>query len=262
MKPKFYIIGGVVLAFLTSLLLFFYIMGMDKGQEEVMVKPKVEKWVKLVVAAEDIPANSIISRGMISLKRFPKELLSEEAFTDPKMVEGSMSKRLIKKDSLILSSYLYLGTRLAYVVPKGRRAVTILIDRPGALSYLIKAGDRVDVIGTFDEGFTGEEEMAKIIIQNAEVLATGQHYIPQEGGDKPPVIFETVTLAVTPNEAERLALGADRASRFRLALRNPAQKGHTWTGGATPTTLLGRRPKRVKQVEIYKGTTKEVETIE
>ena len=259
MKPRFFIIMAVIIALVTVLLVSFYLWRMGRKPEgEVATRPKEETRLKVVVATQDIPAYSIINKLMITTREFDPDQVNREALSNIGTVEGSTSKRPIKKGSPILSSYLYQGARLAYIVPPGKRAVTLIIDRTGAISYLVNPGDWVDVIGTFERNIAGEEEMAKTVVQNAKVLATGQQYVPKETGDKPPVVFDTVTLAVSLNEAEKLILGADKASHFRLALRNPTQKARSWTPGATPTTLLGKEVKETREIEVYKGTVREV----
>jgi len=219
---------------------------------------------------------------MVTLKKLVPETVSRDAITSLSAVVGSIAKVNIHPNSPILSSDIYFGIgRLAYIVPPGRRAITILIDNPGAISYLVTPGDVVDVIATFDADFAGKL-ITKTIVQGAIVLATGQQYIPKKESSvaRPPVAFDTVTLAVYPLEAERLALGADKASKLRLSLRHPTSKAWVWTNGATPQDVLGlpeEKPKAsiliktgtstieanvIKHIDVYKGTKKETAVLE
>lgn len=210
----------------------------------------------VVYAVRDIPAKQIINASMLTVKNVDPEMVNQDTISSIDEVDGQFSRVAIKSGSPLLRDQIYSGNRLSYVIPVGRRAATIIVDNTGAVSYLIKPGDIVDVIGTFSENFAGKD-VAKIIVQNAQVMATGQTYRSleketEDDEDKPPVVFDTVTLAVTPEESEKLILGADKAMRFRLILRNPDSLAQAWTQGATPQDLFGSRLSHGK-VEIFKG---------
>ncbi|MEW6096751.1 MAG: Flp pilus assembly protein CpaB [bacterium] len=277
------IVIGIILGLATCILVFFYFRTLEEKppvvSEEAIPEPKK---VDVVFAVGEIPAQTVIDSSMVTLKKLEPETVSKEAITSLSGVVGSIAKVNIQPNSPILSSYIYFGVgRLAYVVPPGRRAITILIDNPGAISYLVTPGDIVDVIGTFESDFAGNL-ITKTIVQEAIVLATGQQYMPKKTSseDRPPVSFDTVTLAIYPNEAERLALGADKASKLRLSLRHPTSKAWVWTPGATPPDVLGlpkEKPKEgivvktgtptveaevIKHIDVYKGTKKETAVLE
>lgn len=277
------VIIGIILGLATCILVVFYFKTLEKKPPVIMEEPIQEpKKVEVAFASGEIPAQTVIDASMVTLKKLAPETVSREAITSLAGVVGSIAKVTIQANSPILSSYIYFGVgRLAYIVPPGRRAITILIDNPGAISYLVTPGDIVDVIGTFESDFAGKL-MTKTIVQGAIVLATGQQYMPKKNytEDKPPVSFDTVTLAIYPREAEELALGADKASKIRLSLRHPTSKAWVWTDGATPPEVLNlpeEKPKEgiviktgtptiaadvIKQIDVYKGTKKETAVLE
>ncbi|MDI6735249.1 MAG: Flp pilus assembly protein CpaB [bacterium] len=283
-----FVIIGIILGLITCWLAFFYFKTVEKKpaivKEEIRA-PKSQK-TSVVFAVGEIPPQTVIDSSMVTLKELEPETVSREAITSLSGVVGSIAKVNISPNTPILSSQIYFGVgRLAYIVPPERRAITILIDNPGAVSYLVTPGDIVDVIGTFETDFAGRL-ITKTIVQDAIVLATGQQYLPKKTADevaKPPVSFDTVTLAVYPRDAERLALGSDKASKLRLSLRHPASNEWVWTGGATPPDVLGlpkEKPKEtvfvktgtatipevktevIKHIEVYKGTKKETVVLE
>jgi pilus assembly protein CpaB len=277
------IIMGIIVGLATCVLVFFYFKTLEKKPPVVSEAPMPEeKKVDVVFSIGEIPAQTVIDSSMVTLKKLAPATVSREAITSLSGVVGSIAKVNIQANSPVLSSQIYFGVgRLAYVVPPGRRAITILIDNPGAISYLVMPGDIVDVIGTFESDFAGKL-ITKTIVQGAIVLATGQQYMPKKPSEeqRPPVAFDTVTLAVYPREAERLALGADKASKLRLSLRHPTSKAWVWTGGATPPEVLGlpkEKPKEsiliktgtptvaakvIKHIDVYKGTKKETTVLE
>jgi len=282
-----FIIVGVILGLITCSLVLFYFKTLEKKPPLVTEIPTSEgKKTEVVFSIGEIPAQTVIDSSMVTLKKLEPETVSREAITSLSAIVGSIAKVNILPNSPILSSQIYFGVgRIAYIVPPQRRAITILIDNPGAISYLVTPGDIVDVIGTFESDFAGKL-ITKTIVQGAIVLATGQQYLPKKDAseEKSPTSFDTVTLAVYPREAEKLALGADKASKIRLSLRHPTSKAWIWTDGAIPPEVVGlpgpegpkesilvktgtptvetESSKVIKHIDVYKGTKKETAILE
>jgi pilus assembly protein CpaB len=82
-------------------------------------------------------------------------------------------------------------------------------------------GSRVDVILSGSPNNSGATDVAKIILENVQVLAAGQN-IDQDINGKPQTV-QVVTLLVTPEDTQKLAL-ASIEGRMQLALRNPLDK--------------------------------------
>jgi pilus assembly protein CpaB len=109
----------------------------------------------------------------------------------------------------------------------------------------------------------------KTVLQNVLVLATGTQMDTQGNRTKPREV-RVMTVEVTPEEAEKLALAANEG-KVTMALRNYANTKPVLTRGATVSALLdsyrlnqrgGRRKAPVPaprtsstQVEIIKGGT-------
>lgn len=112
----------------------------------------------------------------------------------------------------------------------GYRAVSINVNVSSSVSGMVRPGDNVDVIGTFNfPDDTGKikrgDPVTCTILQKVLVLATGG----ETGKSRPPatlgvssiaVGYSTVTLAVTPREAEMLAFAEQIKGRLVLTLRN------------------------------------------
>lgn len=138
---------------------------------------------------------------------------------------------------------------LSYVVPPSERAISVQVSEATGAGGLILPGDFVDVIGVFDVTFYGvkdgdpasseelEDYVAVTVLQNVQVLAVAQEVteaLPEGEGDgaegdgtSQPVLAEpadanpeaaTVTLAVTPEDAQKLAL-AEEMGVLKLSLR-------------------------------------------
>ena len=80
-------------------------------------------------------------------------------------------------------------------------------------------------------------ETSKVILENAQVLAAGQNV--EQTADGKPQNVQVITLLVTPEDSEKLAL-ASVDGRIHLSLRNPLDSEHA-------------KPSPVSKVELYKG---------
>jgi pilus assembly protein CpaB len=91
------------------------------------------------------------------------------------------------------------------------RAVTVGVDAVSGESGLIWPGDHVDVLltQTLDDPSVplGQRIAAEIVLRDVRVIATGQQLVQgtvtQNGSAAPPPPATTVTLEVTPDQAER-----------------------------------------------------------
>jgi pilus assembly protein CpaB len=93
---------------------------------------------------------------------------------------------------------------------------------------------RVDVLVSMSRAPGSNERIAKVILQDVTVLAAGQIV---EMKDNKPVTNTTVTLALTPQQVERLAV-AQSDGRLMLVQRNLRDTQFVRTPGATPSSLL------------------------
>ena len=115
-------------------------------------------------------------------------------------------------------------------VKRQMRAVSINCTGAASVSGMVRPNDHVDVIGTFDLSDSGAASRTKslvtcTILQNVLVLATGSQTAKSQAGGTGlglggPSGYATVTLEVTPREAEMLAFSEQIKGRLMLALRN------------------------------------------
>jgi pilus assembly protein CpaB len=187
----------------------------------------------------------------------PSDTRSELAYTDLTQVVGRVTRYPIATNEEVLSTKVVslesaakTGDSLSYVIPEGRRAISIEVNQVISSGGLVLPGDYVDVIGVFNVNFrdgdqerTEEKYFSRIILQNIEVLAVAQTVVdtPPEVGTTtgtdgetattdasgqrvrnteaaPEPKASTVTLSVTPQEAQLLFL-AEENGVLRLAVR-------------------------------------------
>jgi pilus assembly protein CpaB len=79
--------------------------------------------------------------------------------------------------------------------------------------------------------------ISKIVLQNVKVLASGQN-LDKPKDEREAETVKAVTLQVTPDQAEKLAL-ASTEGKLRLMLRNLIDQDDEQTQGADKKSLLG-----------------------
>lgn len=139
------------------------------------------------------------------------------------------------------------GGGLPVIIEAGMRAMSVKVDEVVGVAGFVLPGTRVDVLVTLTENTNRDESSARVILQNVRALAAGQSV--QRDVEGKPKEVTVITLLVSPEEAEMLALAANQG-RIQLALRNQLDTSAVDTRGVRVTALKGRpeaaapRPRR------------------
>ena len=202
-----------------------------KERELVMAGARM---VDVIAAGQALPSGTVIREK--DLKRKPT--LARDAGKNtvrPEDVGQILNKKLKYSMDLgetMLWSYIdvpyRLGSGLSPMVPSGMRALSIAIGGAAGVSGLLHPNDRVDVLGSFTfpsrKNPQQVEWVTMTVMQNVTVLATGQNVASAgEGMDRGrgSAAYSTVTLEVTPREAELLTFVENMRGHLTLSLRNP-----------------------------------------
>ena len=263
------------LAFVVALITSFLIYNYLQEKKEVIREVRLE--VQPVAAAvADIGWGTSITKEMIKQVSFLKDSLPPGCFPDSDVLVGRIAISPIKASEPILESRLAPTSvktgGVAAVIGAKKRAVAVKVDKVIGVSGFIHQGNRVDVLVTIPTGKTSEP-FTKTVLENILVLTVGSD-LEKKGKEEKPSDVDVITLEVTPEEAEKLALSASEG-RLQLALRNFSDTQDVLTKGITIPALLGvyssaplstnsKRPKtervqpaepkhRVLVVELIKG---------
>jgi len=133
---------------------------------------------------------------------------------------------------------------LAPTIPVGMRAVTVRVNDVAGDAGFVLPGLRVDVLVT-GRPPTGDSTMTATVLQNVLVLSAGQAMQSDARGT--PVSVSTVTLLVTPGDAETLTL-ANGEGRLQLILRNSSDEGVEKPEGRYVAELYGSPRKPVAPI--------------
>jgi pilus assembly protein CpaB len=234
-RPIAFLALALLIAFITSVLIYKKLQGATV--DTVAVE---EKGVNVVVAASDVAWGTKLIPDMIKVLKFPAGNAPEGHFEDIDVVKGRINLANLKRGEAILESKLAPANvttgGVAAVMNPAKRAMAVKVDEIVGVAGFIKPSDRVDVMVTMSHAGGAEKLFTKLLLENVLVLATGAD-IEKKGKDEKPTPVTVITLEVSPEEAEKLAL-ATTEGKLRLALRNPQNSEEVLTSGATVDSLL------------------------
>lgn len=196
----------------------------------------------IVIANKDIPAGTTINdefikKGMLKTSPWPKASVPAGAFSSPEQLVGKINRVKILANEPVLESRLSgEGAGLTVRLEAGKRALAVRVDEIIGVSGFIVPDDRVDVIVTATPPGADKQDdrISKIVLQNKRVLSVAQS---TEQKDGKPQVARSITLEVTPEEAEKLSLASQEGS-IVLALRGVGDDSEAKTLGSNKRDLL------------------------
>jgi len=247
--------AATVIALIVSFLTYGYL------QNRVKVNEVVGDTHPVAVAVTDLPWGTKLTNEMMKQVNFLKGSLPEGSFSDPSSLVGRVLIYPVKTKEPILESRLapmnvQMGGVAAVISPR-KRAVAVKVDKVIGVSGFIHPGSRVDVLITVGTGRTSHP-ITKIVLENLLVLAVGPETKDKKGLEERVSPADVITLEVTPEEAEKLAMAAVEG-KIQLALRNFNDTENVSTPGVTVASLLGSYPAHGPVKETKGGPQKEME---
>ncbi len=231
---------AIVLALLTGVLIYAWMAANDSRNAPAGVT--AAPMVTVVTAATNIAAGTTITPEMLELSAVPQESTLPGVIGDVPLVVGRVARIPVLRGEQLIAAKLTTiganGTGLSYVVPEGRRAMAVKVDKVIGAGGLLRPGVRVDVFVVIGEKASARPSVAA---QNVEVLAVEQNVLnvlPTLGARtdettsadgtlvdqaEPEPRGTVATLALTPVEVERI-LFAEEAGSIRLTLRAPGDE--------------------------------------
>lgn len=205
---------------------------------------------KVVVAALPISMSQKLSAEQLKVLEWPDNLVPEGAFSAvPQVIDRVVTSEFAAGEPILASRLAPEGTMagLPAIIPDGYRAITVRVDEVIGVAGFIAPGTFVDVIATSVSLGNQDDSNSRIILQKVKVLASGQKIETQEQGkDGKPVEVKTVTLQVTPQQAESLALAAT-AGKLQLVMRNITDQEPVNTTGISAKQVFSAAPPRPPQ---------------
>jgi pilus assembly protein CpaB len=235
-RLKIALVVAVFFGLIAAYGIYNFLSGQQKAADSLRAANQ-----DIVVAAQDIPPGTnfndeAIKKGLIKTTPWPKTSIPAGAFSSPQQVIGKVNRVKIMANEPILESRLAgEGAGLTVRLDPGKRALAFPVNEIVGVSGFIVPDDRVDIILTTTPlGAEQNTKISKVVLQNMRVLSVAQS---TEQKDGKPQLARSITLEVTPEEAEKLAL-ASQEGQIVLALRGLGDDAPVVTIGSNKRDLL------------------------
>lgn len=202
------------------------------------------KLVPVLVAQQDLPegmtTDELLSKGYLTVRNIPRAYVAASAVSSRGMLQGKVVAQPISKDEQVTKDMFKFATEvgLASSTPKDYIAVSVPYTSAMGVGGLIRPGDSVAVMGTFEPGSKGVSgAVTRLILPKVKVLAVGTAVDEQSAQQQTQAASTnrglanaqstsqtgptTITLAVTPADAQKLVFAQ--------------QEGTVWLGLYSPT---------------------------
>ena len=234
MKKRIVLVSSIVCGLLAALLTRLYISA--KESEVDAMKARLGKMygsMYVLCFKKDTPAGTKVTRDDFNERRVPELGMRSQAVTREHLQDIIGRKTIVShsKNDVVFWADIEggdpRGKGLSSDIKQKMRAVSINVSGAASVSGMVKPNDHVDVIGTFDfpgDGGVSERKTELVtctILQNVLVLAVGRETAKSRTASAGlSGAYSTVTLEVTPREAEMLAFAEQIRGRLVLTLRN------------------------------------------
>lgn len=224
--------------------------------------------VSVVAAAERMKAGVDIRPNMLGSVSMPEPGVTADhiLWSDKERLIGQTINRNVERGDALLASYFRRPVeRLQDKLEPGERALTLRVDSISGVAGNIVPGSHVDILGTFgvkkdkqkSEKALGTQPDSNtvVVLADVRILAVDNRtrevqYITQ-GGSQRRASYGTVTVAVSPDEANVLTYAQDLGT-LTLTLRSPAD---TETGPVPPDVNDVNLPELIRRVRTARQTT-------
>lgn len=166
----------------------------------------------VVVAVEEIPSGTTITKDMLGMLDVPARYLSADATSDAGQIVGQRANVTISANDQVTPKMVSGSGNTSSAsaqLGKGEKAITIKVDDATGIAGLIKQGDTVNVIST-------NKGQVRTVVSKVRVMAL-DNYLSGSSGS-----YRYVTLALTSDQVN-VVRQAESVSGAKLSLSlNPA----------------------------------------
>jgi pilus assembly protein CpaB len=215
--------------------------GVFRAIQRMPVREVEVRSLHQVVAARELAMGALITKDDVKLVPWPASSPVDKGFTTVEsvlnrgLIDGVVANEPLTESKL---APLEAGGGLPPTITEGMRALSVKVNEVIGVAGYVVPGTRVDVIVTLAMRGGNSESMTRVVVSDVEVLTAGTRMDAAKARDGQPIAANVVTLLVTPDDAERIALAASEGS-IMLTLRNPLDRNPTTTQGVRTAALLG-----------------------
>jgi pilus assembly protein CpaB len=200
------------------------------------------KTVGVVVAAHPLKLGARLTSDHVKLVKWPADAQVPGAFaTVEEVVDRGLIADVEVNEPLTAAKLapVEAGAGLPPSIPPGMRAVSVKVNEVVGVAGFVVPGTRVDVMVTLTNRQQQQESVTRVVVSNVQVLTAGTRYDQENAKEGQPIPSTVVTLLVSPEDGERIALAASEG-QIMLTLRNPLDTLPTATTGVRTGGLLGQ----------------------
>jgi pilus assembly protein CpaB len=200
-----------------------------------------------VVASRPMPMGTRITTSDVKVVAWPERTPLPNGFTAINdVVDRGLVGSVVENEPLVESKLAprEAGAGLPPSIPAGMRAMSVRVNEVIGVAGFVVPGTRVDLMVVVG-GQRGGDGVARMVSSNVQVLAAGTRYDQEKPKDGKQIPSTVVTLLVSPEDAERIAL-AQSEGQIMLALRNPMDTAPSTTTGVRMASLLGPSSEQVR----------------
>jgi len=240
-------VGGLFAALVVALIVQS-IIG-DKPQQVVDIA--TIPTTQVLVAARNITIGDELDTSMVKWQDWPQDALfagaitraSSDDLSAPLPISGQFRRSIAVSEPItqsLLVDAAKSGNFIASSLREGMRAMAITVNAQSSVAGFVNPGDYVDIILTHSVRLPASDNIqeaslsvvsqtaAQTLLENVRVIA-----VDQEAKERKEIkLFKTVTIEITPKQAEQLAL-AQSMGELSLVLR---RIGDTSSPEPTKTT--------------------------
>ena len=228
-------LGLALLAALVISLGITYVFYVRVMKTQASNRPKMKSVVAAAVALQ--PGTPITAENL-TLINWPDNVALDGLIEKKEDVTGRVLMYSVAANDPVLRRDLASSTSfgLSAKIPDGMRATAVKTNEVLNIAGFIFPGSRVDVLVTLRGENNGASTMTRTVLQNVQVLSTGTKMDPDPNGK--PENVTIITLLVTPEESEKLAL-AENQGTIQFVLRNGGDSASTNTPAIGIAELTG-----------------------
>jgi pilus assembly protein CpaB len=179
----------------------------------------------IVVASVTLPFGTTLTENNLTEIRWGSRALPDGAFTSKQALlkdgRRAVLATIVRNQPILASNISGPGrpASLSTTIEPGKRAVTVRVDDIRGVAGFIMPNDHVDVVLIRASSTAQHGSYSDLLLQNIKVIAVDQ--VAAEQKEKPS-IAKAVTLEVTPEQAQKVAL-ATEIGTLSLILRQPGE---------------------------------------
>ncbi len=211
---------------------FFYV---HITRTQASARPKTKRVVAAAVALQ--PGAPITVENLTEID-WPENVALDGLIEKKEDITGHVLMYAIAANDPVLRRDLASSASfgLAAKIPDGMRATAVKTNEVMNIAGFIFPGSRVDVLVTIRSDNNNASTTSRTVLQNVQVLSTGTRIDPDPNGK--PENVSVVTLLVTPEQSEKLAL-AENQGTIQFVLRNGADAASPDTPAIDMAQLTG-----------------------